>query len=294
MSDAITRKALLAGAGVGAVAVGAFLAGCGGGEEAPQKDAQLVARRVDGPLPVDDPRSSAWRGDGETLLALVAQQAAKPALAQVSVPDVWLSALHDGRTIAFRASWAQESAGEVDSLGVFHDAVAVMLPGTSRERPAITMGAPGAPVHIAQWRGSWQKDQDSGRRVSVPEIYPNYVRDLTPSELLPPRTAVLWAPGRAVGNPLSGLEERSPVEELLAEGFGSTTHLPRQQASGRGVFADGRWWVTIAMPMQRGQGLIDILGGLYWPVAVAVWSGPAGNRGGRKQNADWASMLVEA
>ena len=293
MAEAITRKAFVAGAG--AVAVGAALvaAGCGGGGE-PELGAQLVARKVAGPLPVSDPTSDAWTGEGETLLQLTAQTIARPGLTAASVPEVRVAALHDGDTLAFRASWAEDAAAQIDGLGQFHDALAVMLPGASREAPPITMGGPGKPVHLMQWRGSWQLDVDDGKRVSVEQIYPNVVHDLLPAQILPPKTAVLWTPGRAVGNPMSALREGSPVEDVIAEGFGSTTHAPVQTATGRGVFTDGRWWVTVATPMKRGSGLVDIMGGLYWPVAFAVWSGTAGNRGGRKQYTPWASMLVEA
>jgi hypothetical protein len=183
---------------------------------------------------------------------------------------------------------------DVSGLARFQDAVAVMLPAAGPAEPPITMGAPGKPVHILQWRAGWQRDVELGRSQGVKDQFPNVIRDLDPGDILPAEAAVLYSPGRAVGNPMSAAMRTTPVEEVVAEGFGSTTTLAEQVAGGTAVHDEGRWWVVISLPLARGRGLAQIAAGRSWPLAVAVWSGDARNRGGRKHYATWAPMTVEA
>lgn len=286
-----TRRALLVGAGV-AAAVGLRFAATREEDEAALGD-ELVGRRV-GAVPVDDPRDGAWGGRGETLLALVPQQSITPKLAEPTVADVRVSALHDGSTIGLRLSWQQRRPSDLSGVARFHDAVAVMLPAAGPEPPAITMGDARAPAHILQWRASWQRDVDRRASQGVEAQFPNVIRDIDPDALLPPEVAVLWSPARAVGNPMAAADRRTPVEEMVAEGFGSTTSLGEQTALGRGVHHDGRWWVTIAVPLARQPGLRPLRPGEGWPLAVAVWDGEAGNRGGRKHHSRFTTIRLEA
>jgi hypothetical protein len=156
------------------------------------------------------------------------------------------------------------------------------------------MGAPGQAMHLLQWRASWQRDVELGASQGVDEQFPNVIRDLVPSDLLPPDVAVLWNPARALGNPVAAASRTTPVEELVAEGFGSTTSLEAQTATGRGEHHEREWWVVIALPMARGNGLAPLAAGSTWPLAVAVWDGTSANRGGRKHYANFTSMALEA
>jgi hypothetical protein len=287
----LTRRALLVGAGVAAAIGLRYDATRGGGDPAPGDE--LVARRV-GAVPVDDPRDGAWSGPGETLLALAPQQLVAPTLAEQTIPDVRVAALHDGSTAGLRLSWEQTGPSDVSGVARFNDAVAVMLPAAGPQEPAITMGDATAPVHILQWRASWQQDVDRRASQGVEAQFPDVIRDVDPDDLLPPEVAVLWSPARAVGNPMAAAQRRTPVEEMVAEGFGSTTSLGDQTATGRGVHHDGRWWVTIAFPLARQAGFAALRPGEAWPLAVAVWDGGAGNRGGRKHHSPFAAMRLEA
>jgi hypothetical protein len=288
----VTRRALIVGAaGVGtAVLIARDVRG--GGSDPALGDA-LVGRRVT-EVPIDEPRDGAWDDEGQTLLALAPQQIATPKLAEQTVADVRVAALHDGTTLGLRLSWEQRTPSELLGVARFGDAVAVMLPAAGPATPAITMGDAKAPAHIVQWRASWQKDVDLHASQGIEAQFPNVIRDLDPGDILPAEVAVLWNPARAVGNPMAAASRTTPVEELVAEGFGSTTSLAEQSATGRGVHEDGRWWVTIAMPLARHSGLGALEPGGTWPLAVAVWAGDADNRGGRKHYSPFTGMRLEA
>jgi hypothetical protein len=155
------------------------------------------------------------------------------------------------------------------------------------------MGAPGAPVHLLQWRATWQRDIDSGGKTGVEQIYPAVVHDVMPDDVLPPATAQLYWVGREAGNPLSQTVRSTPIEEIVAEGFGTVTHLARQTSRGVGVRTGDGWRVTIALPTAR-TGIGEPLApGTSWPVAFAVWLGSQENRGGRKHIAEWQTLVLE-
>lgn len=293
MADRVSRRALIASAGLGAGGVALALAL--GSRERPQARlaSRIEARRRDGALPLDDPGSDEWLAADPVLVPLLAQRIAQPFLAEVAVETVEIEALHNGEEIGFRVSWDDPEADEVDGLAQFRDALAVQLPAAAGEAPPpIMMGGPGLPVHILQWRATWERDV--GDRVEVEDVYPDAVHDVVPDDILPPEVARLYYPGREVGNPLSERTRTTTVEEIVAEGFGSVTALTEQRARGRGVHADGRWRVVLGFPMTRGSAGEPLEPGSVWPVSFAVWRGDAGNRGGRKQYADWIELEVTA
>lgn len=288
----VTRRALIVGAaGAGAAALIAYDKSRDDG--GPALGDPLVAKRAR-EVPVDDPRDGAWDHDGETVLALSPQQMVTPKLAEQTVPDVRVAAMHDGTTLGLRLSWEQREESVLSGVGRFNDAVAVMLPAAGSATPPVTMGDAKSPAHIVQWRASWQQDVDLKESQGIEAQFPNVIRDLDPDDLFPPEVAVLWSPARAVGNAMAAATRTVPVEELVAEGFGSTTSLATQKATGRGVHEDGRWWVAIGIPLARHSGLGPLKAGAAWPLAVAVWSGAGGNRGGRKHFTPFASMQLEA
>jgi hypothetical protein len=295
MSDGgITRRDALAAAGaVGAVGAGAL--GVAGvlGALAPEEHAAgpLVARYVPGGLPAGDPASEQWAGATETVAPLLPQQAARPYLDAASIADLRVRALHDGRTVAFRLAWEDETVDDLDSVDRYHDAVAVMLPVRVGARPPITMGSAAAPVHILQWRATWQRDLAG--KSGVDQIFPRVEHDVMPDDVLPPETAALYWVGRAAGNPLSRAEQVTAVEQVVAEGFGTTTHVADDSATGSGLHDGAGWAVTVALPAAR-SGIGDPLEpGRPWHVAFAVWAGDQRNRGGRKHYADWVPFELE-
>jgi hypothetical protein len=299
----VTRKDVLVygGAAAGAAVVaGAGVAGIATvverRKESPAVEgAPIVARRHEGEIPLDH-SVSAWRDAERALVPLAPQQIAPPVLEHAGVSGLDVRSLYTDGEIAFLLEWQDDEVDDLDGIRRYHDAVAVQLPARAGATPpAITMGAPGDPVHILQWRATWQRDIDSGGRTGVDQIYPEVVHDVMPDDVLPPDIAQLYWVGREAGNPLSQKFRTTPVEVVVAEGFGSVTHLPGYQtAQGSGVHEDGGWHVVVSLPSDRG-GLGDTLApGTSWPIAFAVWLGSEDNRGGKKHYANWQTLVIEA
>lgn len=296
----ITRKdaLLYGGAAAGGLVVGGAavvaVAVAVDDKKPPVEGAPIVAPYVEGDLPTTDPAADAWKGAERTYVALAPQQIAQPFLDKAGVTALDARALHNGTEVALLLEWDDDSVDDLDGIRRYHDAVAVQLPTKGGAAPALTMGAPGNPVHILQWRATWQRDIDTGGNTGVDQIYPEVVHDVMPDDILPAKTAQLYWVGREAGNPLSQNVRSTPVEEVVAEGLGSVTHLPNQTASGRGVNEDGRWHVVVAVPSARAGVGEALAPGTTWPVAFAVWLGSEENRGGRKHIANWQTLLLEA
>lgn len=289
MGDGITRGALIGGAGAAAagVAIGAAVWKAGGPRV--RLSDTIRAERFRGTLPVDRPESSAWDDAEPVKVLLIPQQMVAPMLHTLGAGDITVRALHDGTELGLWVSWSDEEADDLVGLARFQDALAVMIPATTgAQPPPITMGGVGQPVHLLQWRAAWQRDIDQGRS-GVATIFPRVVHDVTPDELLGAGAANYYA-GRAAGNPMSALKHTSPVEEAVAEGFGSVTTLPAQTARGKAVHDGERWKLSIGLPMARGASGQPLEPGTRWPVAFALWLGDRGNRGSRKQYADWLDL----
>lgn len=291
----LTRKDVLKAAGtVGALGAGAVgvagLIGLTSDDEAPV--GTLTAARTSGALPSEDPAAGAWASATEVTVPLLAQTLVPPALDSLGVADLRVRALTNGDALAFRLSWDDATVDDLDGVDRYHDAVAVMLPAAPGPKPAITMGAQGSPVHILQWRATWQRDLAG--KSGVDQIFPRVVHDVMPNDVLPPETAALYWVGRKAGNPLSQVERTSPVEQVVAEGYGTTTHVPRTDATGQGVNDGTSWAVAMGLPTAR-EGLgAPLQAGEQWWVAFAVWLGSRQNRGGRKHYADWVPLRLVA
>lgn len=290
--DRITRRALV-GSGalvVAGVTLGGVLGALSKRPEAKVAD-RIRARRVDR-VPADDPASEAWYEAAPIVVPVGPQQAVPPHLGEASIAELVVESLHDDDELALRLGWDDPEQDDLSGIGRFGDSVAVQLPIAAGAAPPITMGGPGAPVHVVQWRAVWQRDLVG--RTGVETLFPGLARDEIPEDVLPEETAVLWYPGRAAGNAISAQERTSSIQELVAEGFGTLTPLPEQRARGAAAWADGRWTVTLGIPLDRGAAGAPLAAGTSWPIAFAVWAGSRGNRGGRKHFADWKTLEVRA
>ena len=291
----ITRKqaVLLGGAGlvVGSAAAAGVAIGLRPGKPA-VLSSEIEARFHDAELTGDDPESDDWRHADPIIVPLQPQQIAQPFLQEATIHELVVRALHNGTDLAFLLDWDDAEADDLDGIGVFHDAVAVQLPAQAGTTPPITMGGPGAPVHVLQWRATWQRDLAG--KTGVDQIYPRVVHDVMPDDILSAADALSYWPGRAVGNPVSIVTRDTAVEEVVAEGFGTVTHIGTQRARGSAIHEGGRWKVAMAVPLERPDAGDPLLPGTQWPIAFAVWQGSDSNRGARKHITDWLTLGLEA
>ncbi len=293
MAEGLTRKDLLVTAGIGGATVatiGGTLAALGLTQTSAPGDLVIrsVARRAEGASRPDD---DVWNGVPDVHAPLLAQQLVPPSLDAAGVAALAIRALHDDTTLAFRLAWDDPVVDDLDGVRRYHDAVAVMLPTAPGPAPAITMGAAGVPVHILQWRATWQRDLDG--KTGVDQIYPRVVHDVMPDDILPTAVAAAYWVGRKAGNPLSQTRRTTPVEQVVAEGFGTSTHLASADAAGAGVHDGSGWKVAITVPRARPDAGAPLESGRRWHVAFAVWLGDRENRGGRKHYADWIPLQLD-
>ena len=287
--EGISRRGFIGlSAGVVAATVGAGAVALSVATEEKKTD-QLVSRFTEGSPPSADPDDERWGEIPVFEVPLTPQQMATPMLSSLDVPSLGVRSLNNGAEIAFLLEWDDPDLSDIDAMARFHDAVAVELP-TTTELPAASMGQAGSPVHIVQWRASWQADIDRGRQ-TVEDAFPNMYPGVRPETLMLPEDAAVFYPGVYVGNPQSSRVRHQPVEELTAVGFGSLADMDERRAVGKGVHTGSGWKVALGTAMLGGQG--RFAGSPKTKVAFAAWSGSKDNRGARKQWADWSDLRIE-
>lgn len=298
-----SRRAFLTGSLAGGAATGlAVLAGCS--TDAVRTALEVTALPV-GRVPLH-PSAPAWRFAPVTHVALDGQTTAPPVRPTPALPWVEVRALYDADRVGFRVSWA---ADRPSSLAIrsdqFRDACAVLLAPDPANVALRFMGTADTQVTILHWKADWQRDVDAGRQ-GLAAAFPNAVADYYPP--LPAGSgasvtladyrkagATEWLPALHVGNPLSAESRTSPVEKLHARGFGTAATAPTQDADGWGVWADGRWHVVLVTPRRPSDdGELALQAGGAYGMAVAVWVGAGGDRGGRKSPSRELLRLVLA
>ncbi len=284
--------------GTAAAAGAAYLTGWSAvrhAEHDDHKDTELtqhvVAKKIGAAIP-RDPAAAEWKDVAAVEMPLMQQFMVAPRLQPDGlIPNATLKVMHNGSEIGFLVSWGDLGSNDLEVVGRFRDSVAVQLPVDPSGQIGVVMGQPGRPVHILHWRASWQRTVQKGPR-TVKDMYPNAVNDFPPETLLKasPEVAKQWYPALLAGNSMAQRERKSPVEELVAEGYGTITSHAEQRADGSGVNTAGRWNVVLVMPMSGNQQQPVLKPGSSTRVAIAVWDGGKGDRGARKQFAGWVGL----
>jgi hypothetical protein len=242
-----------------------------------------------------DPSDRAWDKASEHLEPLVLQDLVEPRLMEASTAALRVRAITNGEEIAFRIEWPDSTRNDLPGPSHFVDACAVQLPSVVEANvPAPQMGETGKGVEIAYWRADWQASVD-GREDSIRSIYPNASVDHYPFDApslekgsdAQKEMATRYAPAAAVGNRRVGSRE-SPVEDLLAEGPGTTSRAPQSASKGKGVRTEAGWSVVILRRMPNGLGP-----GVRSQVAFAVWEGEHGEVGARKMRTGWVPLMMQ-
>lgn len=246
-----------------------------------------------------DPYAAYWTQAPEVELSLMAQPMMKPKPEKPETSLLKVQALHNGNYVAFRLRWKDAEKSEAGKLGQFSDAVALEFPVKSNENPpSVIMGEPGNPVHMFHWRAQYQYDEEHGKK-DVKDIYPNLAVDTYHMDY---PDAGKWKGasqdqkeaymhGMAAGNPQSFAKKA--VDEIMAEGFGSSAVRKDQDSFAKGEWKNGEWTVVISRALKRDKGSI-LEEGKSSSVAFAVWQGGKDEVGSRKAlTLFWTPLKVE-
>ena len=270
-------------------------------------------------IPID-PTVPMWQNVPVTKITVMGQNITIPILFNPTVSSINVRSMNNGEWIGWMLEW-NDPTNSYDALATdhFRDSVAISLP-TTTTKTFIAMGGPSTPVNIMHWKADWQKDVDLGRYLDSQDAYPNMAYDLyvgnkngtggynafqgvvggynNSSDVRQPVEQVnkMYLPGDAAGNSFSQRDtpRQTPIEELVAEGFGTLTSQKAQNAVGKGVWDNGVWRVVIVRPMLTGDmSDAQLTPGEKTSIAFAVWDG--GNRevDGRKAVALWHPLVIE-
>ena len=257
----------------------------------------LVAAQVEGDLPLE-PDAPAWQDTTAVVVPLSAQTVTKPIMSQTSVQSVSARALHNGQQIAILVEWDDETRNDqMVRVQDFRDAVALQFPQVSGQ-PFFCMGMVGGNVNIWHWKADWQADLLAWQ--DMESQYPDMNVDQYPfaeGEMPSPADYqdVNYVPAAAAGN-LFAMPRLSPVEDLVAGGFGTLTSEPAegQNVQGNGTWENGRWRVVFNRDLASSESEdVTFKAGQVYSVAFAAWDGANGERNGQKSTSQWVSLQLE-
>lgn len=245
----------------------------------------VEARFAQEDIPLD-PRAEIWTSCPEHTLELVSQQTVPPKSERPRRLSLRVRAMYNSKDVGLWLSWDDASKNDlVASSESFQDAVAVEFPTRfdgSSALPYIGMGNKGRPVNVWQWKATWQLDVDKGYQ-GVEKVFPGMV---------PGAIKFNFRAGEDAGSSLSQQKKRSPVENLLAEGFGTITTIDSKGLSGKGVWDGKRWFVVLKRGLKgTKQGEPSFDG--FTPIAFAVWDGGAAERNGSKVITRWRFLRLK-
>ena len=248
----------------------------------------LTAKRTEVAPRIDDPWDPIWVVAPSQYVVLSAQQIAPP-FGGGTIDSLIVRALHDDERLYVLVEWEDTNLDDaVNGVAEFSDAVAVQFPAASSTGvPPFTMGGPSTTVNIWHWKAVWQRDIDSGF-ASLQDRYPNTYADFYPNADDP-----LYRTAEFVGNPLAQRTHDSPVENLIAEGFGTLTHSDAQLVEGSGAWREGRWRAVFARSLASAdldQAQFEL--GEPTQIAFAVWDGGSDDRNGQKSIAPFIDFEV--
>ncbi len=263
---------------------------------------EVTVSRLPAAPSIDNPLDPAWEQVAAVEIPLQGQQVAEPMLANATVTGVRVQSVRDNDRYLWRLSWAQAEPSTASDFGQFSDAVAIQFP--LADGAPYTMGGPDMPVSILYWRALWQKDADEGFQDTV-VVKPNAHNDFYwfASQTGPWSADKLaaeepmarqWLIAHSSGNPMADFARKCPMEEIRAQGFGTSTHAGNSPGKARGRWDQGRWYVVFERPVNEGDPLIARfnLNPQQQLIAFAVWDGQAQNRGGLKSISNWIPMRI--
>ena len=255
---------------------------------------QLTAKFLDVALPLA-PDDALWQQPQPIIVPLTQQQIAPP-WGGGTVPQIEVRVLHNGQYIAFLLSWADATVNqELVANDSFSDGVALEFPSEPANNPAPFMGDAKNAVNIWQWQAAWQRDVNEGGIADVDRTHPAY-GDVYVEQHMREKGEIFWRPGEFVDNWRAQRDRVTPVENLVALGYGTLTHLEQQDVYGQGKWADGKWRVTFGRALNTHlSGETEFKPGVKTQINFAVWEGSAQERGARKSvSLQWHPLELQA
>jgi hypothetical protein len=239
-------------------------------------------------VPADDAWSSVWNDAPSQQVPLSAQNIVIP-FGGGTVGAVTVKALFDDERLYVNLEWSDSQAdAAVNGAELFSDAAALQFPTSGGSATPYTMGSADRPVNIWQWKAVWEKDIEEGFAVSstrYPDTYTDYY---------PGGDDRLYRAAEEVGNPVAQRSHTSPIENLIAGGFGTLTTSGVQDVAGSGEWRDGSWRVVFARAMdtEGDDSAASFAVGETTSVALAVWDGASGDRNGQKSIAQFIDLTL--
>ncbi len=268
---------------VGSLVTVSFVAGVFGLAPVRSQAPRLEATAATAPVSEDDPWAEVWDSAQSRQVSLSAQEIVPP-FGGGGVASLTVRALHDDSRLFVLLEWSDNEVDDaVDGGTLFADAAALQFPTVEGTNPPYTMGSVDLPVSIWQWKAVWQRDIDDGFATSR---YPNTaVDDYQGAE------ESVFNPARHVGNQLAVPDHVSPVESLVAEGFGTLTPAGEQDVSGVGRWSDGKWRALFARDFSTAEGTQFSVDETTL-IAFAVWDGGEGERNGQKSITQFIELEI--
>ncbi len=261
----------------------------------------IVAAAVEGDLPATDVDSPMWQEAAAIEVPMSAQVVAKPILPDTKIRSVTARALHNGSQLAILVEWKDETLDDqMVRVQDFRDSVALQFP-LLEGQPFFCMGQTGGNVNIWHWKADWQSDIT--RRQDMETLYPDMYVDHFP--FADPAAGVgagpedyldaNYLPALASGNLFASGAHASPVEDLIAGGFGTLTSQPveGQNVQGFGVWENGLWRVIFLRGLASPEpDDVSFTPGNLYPLAFAAWDGANAERDGLKSTSQWVDLQL--
>ncbi|MBF0457097.1 MAG: hypothetical protein HQK99_04295 [Nitrospirae bacterium] len=242
-----------------------------------------------------------WKDVASYKQPLQRQFLLEPKPKDVGVKEVHVQSVNDGRFIAFRLTWKDDTKDDTLKITNFSDAAAIQFPVSSDPLPEYFMGEPKKPVHILYWKAWRTKDQRDGTQ-SVNTSYPNMTIDMYTFDYKVTGTGTdktqaqkdMFIPGRAALNPIDSAHKEI-IEEASAEGPGTLKTKPVENTVGDAQWQNGTWTLVMRRPMTvADKESVQFKAGERKPIAFAVWEGHHMEGGGRKAvSPAWAEVMVQ-
>ena len=227
-----------------------------------------------------DGSSPEWQSIIPIFLPATAQQVTPP-MGGGAIERLSVRAVHWEDRLYVMLEWVDLTPDHFsDRVEAFTDSAAIQFPAVAGSAvPYICMGQADQAVNIWHWRSDQQSERPGLPSDGYVDLYPS--------------TDDLYFPGRAAANPLSQVDGRTAVQNLVAGGFGTLTATDNGGLEGHGVHVGNQWRVVFARAFESTGGLQpDFSNAVPVDVSFAVWDGSKQERDGIKSVSAFTQLTI--